>query len=133
MHLSPRHITGPSSVLCIAWVRHAAAQAGSLQCIHCILAYTVPFDVLYSLTTVRCLSSGFLNPLISLLGIGSGKPFSSAQSYSQPRQPLHRAESYRIPWNSVAVLTFGAAFSSLPTARVSPVAPRNLKKSRRCK
>ena len=127
MHFSPLQITGPSLVLCMACVRQAAAQAGSLQCMHCVLTKTFPFEVLYSFITVRWFSSGFRIPLISFMGTGTGKLFASAQSYSQPWHPLHRVESYKIPWNSESLIFFGDAFSSFPIARETPVIPSTLR------
>ena len=56
MHFDSRQITGPSSVLYIAFVRQAAAQAGSRQCMHWRLTKTSPLLVSYRLTAVHWVS-----------------------------------------------------------------------------
>jgi hypothetical protein len=57
MHLLSRQMTGPSSVLIIAFVRQADAQAGLLQWLQAFLIYSSPLEVSKAFTVTRLDSS----------------------------------------------------------------------------
>ncbi len=106
MHLSSRQMTGPSSVLSIALVRQAAAQAGWLQCMHCFLT-KISSSSPKRFTTENWVTEGFRTSSKTAYDSaestsGIGRPFASAQASSQPRQPMQRVVSTSTPLSSVA-------------------------------
>ena len=101
MHLSSRQMTGPSSVLSIAFVRQADAHAGWLQCIHWFLTYTSPLSVICRFTTDHCVVDGDrASSSTAGSASGSANPWAAAQANSQLLHPMHRVVSTRIPMNS---------------------------------
>ncbi len=110
MHLSPSQVTGPSLVLAIAFTRHAAAQAGCQQCMHCLLTKTSPFSVLKRFTTVYCFSlvSLVFSSALSLFTSGTKLPFATEQATSQDLHPIHRVVSHNTPTNSLFSVTLSA-------------------------
>src|SRR6056297_3250802 len=102
---------------------------------HCVFTKASPLEVEYIFTTVRLFSLVFLIRPTSGISSrsGSGKPFSSAHSHSQPWHPAQRVESYRTLKNSVSSVFFfsAAAFSFLPAPSDTPVIPSAFRKLRR--
>jgi hypothetical protein len=129
MHLFSRQITGPSSVLYMALVRHAAVHAGCKQCMHCFLTKISPAFVLNRLTTVHCDSVCVLSLLYIELSLksGSGRPCAPAHETSQVRQPKHRVVSTSTPTFFAGAVTGPALLD--PASNVEPpTTPRDLRK-----
>jgi hypothetical protein len=74
MHLSSRQITGPSSVLSMALVRQAEAQAGLLQWLQADRMYCSPLEVSNAFTTSRCEVLVFRSTPASGKSSGDGNP-----------------------------------------------------------
>src|SRR3990172_12077085 len=99
-------MTGPSTVFCIALVRHAEAHAGWQQCRHCLRTKTglsgfFPFE--NRLRTVNAPGdvSRFVSKTLSLEKetSGLGNPFCSLHASSPLRQPMPFFVSIIIPYN----------------------------------
>src|SRR3972149_1606153 len=97
-------MTGPSTVFCIALVRHAEAHAGWQQCRHCLRTKTglsgfFPFENRLRTVNAPGEVSRFVSKTLSLEKetSGLGNPFCSLRASPQLRQPMHFVVSISIP------------------------------------